>query len=97
MARVQQVIITGATSGIGRATAGRFARAGAAILAVGRDRTALTAVAGEIEAAGGRAAVLDADITAAGSPDAIVDAATRQLGGITTLVNAAGIIASGTV
>jgi hypothetical protein len=44
MATVQQVIVTGASSGIGRATALRFARAGAAVLVVGRDDDALAEV-----------------------------------------------------
>ena len=93
----QQVIVTGASSGIGRATASRFGRAGASVLAVGRDEQALASVASEVERAGGRAAVRVADVTAPSAPDAIVSAAVAAFGGITTLVNAAGIIASGSV
>ena len=51
----QTVIVTGASSGIGRATALRFAAAGAAVLAVGRNEAALDEVVAEVGAAGGRA------------------------------------------
>jgi NAD(P)-dependent dehydrogenase (short-subunit alcohol dehydrogenase family) len=93
----QQVIVTGASSGIGRATALRFARAGASVLAVGRNAAALTDVAAAVEKAGGRPAVLAVDVTEAIAPDLIVAAALDRFGGLTTLVNAAGIIASGSV
>jgi len=93
----QLVIVTGASSGIGRATALRFARAGAAVLAVGRNEAALTEVAAAIEKEGGRPAVLATDVTEASAPDRIVAAALERFGGLTTLVNAAGIIGSGSV
>jgi NAD(P)-dependent dehydrogenase (short-subunit alcohol dehydrogenase family) len=94
MPTAQHVVITGATSGIGRATALKFARSGAFILAVGRDTQALEELRRD---AGGQVAILQVDVTAEASPDAIVDAARREIGGITTLVNAAGIIAPGSV
>jgi NAD(P)-dependent dehydrogenase (short-subunit alcohol dehydrogenase family) len=97
MSTVQQVIVTGASSGIGRAVALRFGRTGASVLAVGRDRSALDAVADEIAAAGGRGVAFVADVTGADAPDRIVAAAVERLGGVTTLVNAAGIIGSGSV
>ena len=93
----QQVIVTGASSGIGRATAARFAAAGAAVLAVGRDEGSLRDVAALVEREGGTAATLAADVTAADAPDRIVAAAVERFGGLTALVNAAGIIATGTV
>jgi NAD(P)-dependent dehydrogenase (short-subunit alcohol dehydrogenase family) len=93
----QQVIVTGASSGIGRAAALRFAAAGADVLAVGRQGAALAGVVADVERAGGRAAALVADVTAADAPDRIVKAAVERFGGITTLVNAAGIIGSGSV
>jgi NAD(P)-dependent dehydrogenase (short-subunit alcohol dehydrogenase family) len=97
MSSALQAIVTGATSGIGRAAAVRFGRAGGSILAVGRDIAQLQAVVADIDAAGGRGAACRADVTLRGSPEVIVRAALDHFGGITTLVNAAGIIGSGNV
>ena len=94
---MQIAVITGASSGIGRAAAARFGRDGAAVLAVGRKASALTEVAREVEQAGGRCVGFEADVTAASAPEAIVARAVQAFGGLTTLVNAAGIIATGTV
>jgi NADP-dependent 3-hydroxy acid dehydrogenase YdfG len=66
--------------------------AGAALLAVGRDSTALAAVKGG--ALGGHLFV--ADVTP-DMPDRIVAACLERFGTLTTLVNAAGIIATGTI
>jgi NAD(P)-dependent dehydrogenase (short-subunit alcohol dehydrogenase family) len=96
-ARMHTVVVTGASSGIGRATSLLFGRGGAAVVAVGRKAAALADVAREVEAAGGRCAVVDVDVTAEGAPAQIVAHAVEAFGGITTLVNAAGIIANGTV
>jgi NAD(P)-dependent dehydrogenase (short-subunit alcohol dehydrogenase family) len=93
----QQVIVTGASSGIGRATALRFGRAGAQVLVVGRDEAALAEVAETIAREGGQAAVLQADVTQGSAPERIVAAALDRFGGLTTLVNAAGIIGSGSI
>jgi NAD(P)-dependent dehydrogenase (short-subunit alcohol dehydrogenase family) len=93
----QHVIVTGASSGIGRATALRFAQDGASVLLVGRADRALADVAAAVDRAGGRSATLAVDVTAADAPTRIVDAAVRHFGSVTTLVNAAGIIGSGTI
>jgi NAD(P)-dependent dehydrogenase (short-subunit alcohol dehydrogenase family) len=95
-AAMQIVVVTGASSGIGRAAAVRFGRDGAAVLAVGRKAAALQELAHEIERAGGRCAPFEADVTAADAPGAIVAAAVKAFGGLTTLVNAAGIFTAGT-
>jgi len=90
-------IITGASSGIGRATAVAFGRDGYAVLAVGRQPGALAAVAADIGASGSHADTLEVDVTAADAPDRIVHRAVESFGGIDVLVNAAGIIGSGTI
>jgi NAD(P)-dependent dehydrogenase (short-subunit alcohol dehydrogenase family) len=90
-------IVTGASSGIGRATALRLARDGFGVLAVARNAAALAVVRAEIEGAGGRAATLVADVTAADAPATIVSHARAAFGGVDALINAAGVIASGSV
>ncbi len=97
MPSVQQVIVTGASSGIGRATALRFSRAGASVLVVGRDPRALDEVAAAVVKQGGNSATLVADVTETSAAETIVRTALDRFGGLTTLVNAAGIIGSGTI
>jgi NAD(P)-dependent dehydrogenase (short-subunit alcohol dehydrogenase family) len=94
MSTPRVAVITGASSGIGRAAALRLARDGFEILAVGRDERALAEVCREVEAHHGRAAHRAADVTATAAPAAIVDRAVSLSGGIDVLVTAAGIIAS---
>jgi NAD(P)-dependent dehydrogenase (short-subunit alcohol dehydrogenase family) len=90
-------IVTGASSGIGRATALKLSADGFLVLAVGRNERALSDVCGEIERAGAKAVPLAADVTSDEGPARIVDRALAAGGGIDALVNAAGIIASGGV
>src|SRR4029079_14262601 len=92
-----QVIVTGASSGIGRATAVRFGRAGASVLAVGRDAKALDEVAGAVGKEGGSSETLVPDVTDTSAAETIVRTALGKFGGLTTLVNAAGIIGSGNI
>jgi NAD(P)-dependent dehydrogenase (short-subunit alcohol dehydrogenase family) len=90
-------LVTGATSGIGRATALRFAEEGARVALVGRDAETLGAVAEEIRAGGGEAVEVRADVTVESDARRAVETAAEGLGGLDVLVNAAGIISNGTV
>ena len=94
---VPLAIVTGASSGIGRATARRLAEDGFLVAAVARNAAALTEVCREIEREGGRAAAVVADVTEDAAPGRIVQEAIDQFGRIDALVNAAGIITSGAV
>lgn len=97
MQQKQVVIVTGATSGIGRATANRFARAGASLLAVGRQADALADVAAEARGLDADVETLAADVTADDAATRIVATALGRFGRLTALVNAAGIIGAGTI
>lgn len=91
----KSVIVTGATSGIGRAAAEAFGREGASVVLVGRSESGLTDAAAAVRAAGGKPTPCRADVTADDSPDRIVKTALDAFGGIDVVVNAAGVIASG--
>jgi NAD(P)-dependent dehydrogenase (short-subunit alcohol dehydrogenase family) len=90
-------LVTGATSGIGRATALRFAAEGARVAIVGRDAEGLGATAAEVRARGVEAVEIQADVTEEAHARRAVETAAESLGGIDILVNAAGIISNGTV
>lgn len=91
------VVVTGATSGIGRAAAEAFGREHASVALVGRNETALSDVGTAIRAAGGQAVACAVDLTSAGAAETVVDAALKAFGHLDVLVNAAGAIASGTL
>jgi NAD(P)-dependent dehydrogenase (short-subunit alcohol dehydrogenase family) len=88
------VIVTGATSGIGRASAQLFASEGASVVAVGRKTDELAETSTAVRKAGGQAATCAVDVTSDEAPAKIVDAAIAAFGQIDVLVNAAGIIAA---
>jgi NAD(P)-dependent dehydrogenase (short-subunit alcohol dehydrogenase family) len=91
------VIITGATSGIGRAVALRFARTSARVVAIGRNRSALEDVANEIKSSGGECLTLAADIANESEGRFVIDAAVNEFGQLNVLVNAAGHISTGSI
>ena len=84
------VVITGASSGIGRAAALRLGAAGATTVLVARSVEALEAVRDEIEAAGGIAHVEPCDLSRFTDIDALVQRVTSRFGGVDVLVNNAG-------
>jgi NAD(P)-dependent dehydrogenase (short-subunit alcohol dehydrogenase family) len=92
----QVALVTGASSGIGRATALALAAEGAALALVGRDAATLESVAADCAGAGAEVVTVPADLTSASGPAAIVNDTLARFGGLNVLVNAAGIIAMGT-
>jgi NAD(P)-dependent dehydrogenase (short-subunit alcohol dehydrogenase family) len=91
------VLVTGATSGIGRATTLRFAESGAKVAAVGRKEDALAAVAEEITKRGGTPSAIRADLSVEDEASRVIAKTEASFGGIDVLVNAAGHISSGTI
>jgi len=88
-------VITGATSGIGRAVAIEAAREGAAVTIVGRDGGRGARVVGEIAAAGGRARFRATNLDEVGAAEALVADTIEAFGTIDVLVNAAGSFRGG--
>ncbi len=84
----QAAIVTGASAGIGAATARRLAAAGARVLLVARRAERLAALADEIGAAG----FLALDLAEANAPQTMLDESVERLKGIDILVNNAGIL-----
>jgi NAD(P)-dependent dehydrogenase (short-subunit alcohol dehydrogenase family) len=91
------LLVTGASSGIGRATALRFGSEGADVALVARRADRLADVARAVDAAGGRAVSIAADLAREAEIERVVREAVGAFGGIDVLVNAAGIIGMGTV
>ena len=97
MARLENkvAIITGASSGIGRAAALLFAREGARVVVSARREPELAALAEEIAAAGGEAAVLAGDVADPGCASALVELAEARFGGLDVAFNNAGSLGAG--
>ena len=84
-------LVTGAGQGIGRAIALNLAAGGARVVVQDLDDDAAKAVMGEIEAAGGQAAIAGGSVAEVAVTDAMVEVAEQQFGGLDILVNNAGI------
>lgn len=91
------VLVTGASSGIGRATARALGAEGANVALAGRRRERLDEVAAEIPAHGGRALVLVGDVRDEASVTRWASECEAAFGGLDGLVNAAGVIGNGAI
>jgi NADP-dependent 3-hydroxy acid dehydrogenase YdfG len=91
------VLVTGASSGIGEATARRFARLGADVGLVARRRDRLESLAAELGESGCRVVVVEADVTDRKRAEAAVAEVVGELGRLDTLINNAGVMLLGPV
>ena len=88
--RGKHILITGASSGIGRATAIKLGAAGAHVILVARDLPRLAEVRDLVKRVGGQATVYSADLTDATSADRLCRDVIRRFGGVDVLINNAG-------
>lgn len=89
------IVITGASSGAGRAAALEFARHGASVVLAARNEKALKEVSREVEAAGGKALVISTDVTDTKAVIALAAKAQKWHGVVDVWVNNAGVLAAG--
>lgn len=85
------VLLTGASGGIGRATALRLAKRGARVALMARSEAPLRALADEITRAGGAAIAIPGDVRVAADAPRVVAETTARFGGLDALVNGAGL------
>ena len=85
--RREVVVVTGASAGVGRATAREFARRGADVALIARGRDGLEGARREVEQSGGRALVLPLDVADHEAVEQAAEAAERELGPIDVWVN----------
>ncbi|GGW51613.1 SDR family NAD(P)-dependent oxidoreductase [Streptomyces caelestis] len=90
-------LVTGASSGIGAATARELAEHGASVALVARRKDRLEDLAAEIEKAGGTTLVVEADITDRNQAEGAVEQVVERFGRLDTLVNNAGLMLLGPV
>lgn len=86
------VVITGASSGLGEATARHLAARGASVVLGARRADQLEKIAADIRAAGGKAEVLATDVTSREQVQALIDTAVRVFGRVDVLINNAGLM-----
>lgn len=93
----QILVITGASSGNGLATAQEAVRRGASVVLAARNEKALKQIAGELRSAGGKVAVCAVDVADDAAAQRIADAAEKAFGGFDTWVNCAAVTSYGTL
>ena len=89
------VLVTGATGGIGAATARAYAQRGARLVLLARSTGLLETLRAELAAAGGEALVTVADVADAAAVDRAFEATTQEFGGVDVVVHSAAVIAYG--
>src|SRR5688572_2983675 len=87
----QAIVITGASSGIGRATALMFGQAGGSVALAARSEEALQEVAREIERLGGTALVVPTDVSRPNDIEELASKAVERFGRIDTWINNAAV------
>ncbi len=88
-------LVTGASSGIGEATAKRLAADGATVAVAARRLDRLERLVDEIDDAGGKALAIEADVTDRAAAEALVERTVKELGRLDTVVNNAGVMLLG--
>lgn len=91
------VIVTGASSGIGRATALLFAKNGAQVIGIGRNEKELATLRGEVNGVEGSIKIQLADIRETSQVERLVNEIVHNFNQVDVLINAAGIIANGSI
>lgn len=85
------VVITGATSGIGRETAREFAKAGSKVVVAGRRKERLLELVSEIEEKGGQALAVQTDVADQAQVEKLIERTVEHFGRVDVLVNNAGV------
>jgi NADP-dependent 3-hydroxy acid dehydrogenase YdfG len=88
-------LVTGASSGIGEATAKRLAADGATVAVAARRNDRLEKLVEEIDDAGGKALAIEADVTDRAAAEALVERTVKELGRLDTVINNAGVMLLG--
>jgi NADP-dependent 3-hydroxy acid dehydrogenase YdfG len=90
-------VVTGASSGIGEATARALVGAGAAVVVAARRKDRLDSLVADLERAGGTAVAIQADVTEHDQATALVESTVARFGRLDTLVNNAGVMLLGPI
>ncbi|MGD0055489.1 MAG: SDR family oxidoreductase [Acidimicrobiales bacterium] len=93
----QSAVVTGASSGIGRAIAERLGAEGLFVVLAGRDEASLAQSAQRITESGGRALAVATDLRSAAAVQGLVDECLRETGRLDVFVNCAGVMYLGTI